>query len=93
MTDLVEKLEYTDCPNKDCPFDNALADDAGTEIERLQAKIKIANTRERKAFIAGANAVINDVDIEQVWQEYRSKDDSDWAVVKADNHSACKEQT
>lgn len=38
MTDLVEKLEYTDCPNKDCPFDNALADDAGAEIERLQAR-------------------------------------------------------
>ena len=57
---------------------------AGGEVS---SQLVQANAREHRAFYAGMKASasmapfnIDNVDVEQKWQQYRCQDDSDWAV-------------
>ena len=56
-------------------------------IEGLRDEILAANARERKAFIAGVQAVTESMpyttvfDEDQAWQQYRCQDETDWKVV------------
>ena len=54
---------------------------------RLEAELKQANARERKAFIAGWNGGLcaGNTDEEQAWQQYRCQNNSDWAALKTDD--------
>lgn len=53
------------------------------EMEALEADLKKANARERRAFQAGLyEDIAESVDEEQLWQQYRCQDDTDWKVVK-----------
>jgi len=53
------------------------------EIIQLTAELERRQGRERKAFVAGYNTVNSDADsdLEQAWQQYRCRDDSDFATV------------
>ena len=65
------------------------------EIERLLDQLTVANARERKAFMAGIDAVtshappsradMSDWDDEQAWHQYRCQDDSDWKMVSEED--------
>ncbi len=68
-----------------------LAHQLQKEVERLSSEVSTANARERKAFMAGIEAVQHGADFhdeEEAWQKYRCQDDSDWAVVSEGHESA-----
>ena len=68
------------------------------ENKRLTAEIRKANAREREAFMAGFTSRTlasftgraNMPDIEQAWQQYRCRDDTDWKSVDPDNDALDK---
>ena len=68
------------------------------ENKRLTAEIRKANAREREAFMAGFTGRTlasftgraNMPDIEQAWQQYRCRDDTDWKSVDPDNDALDK---
>ena len=85
-------VESSDLPDALCKIvTDCIAESAffNTEFESVFSEVTTANARERPTFIAGANAVMNDqdVDIEQAWQQYRCQDDTDWKVVSEEEEA------
>ncbi len=57
------------------------------DLETALAENKVANARERPAFMAGVEVGlalegIDRCDYEQEWQQYRCQDDSDWRAAR-----------
>ena len=92
ITDIADRLRAAGStnPSGTHPYES-LIDDAEDAIRTLRSEVSTANARERVAFMAGAYAVIgdkvNDIDIEQMWQQYRCQNETDWKAVSEDkNH-------
>lgn len=49
-------------------------------LGKAQDALVEANARERPAFFAGA-IDMDDANVEQAWQQYRCKDETDWKVA------------
>ncbi len=74
------------------------AERAGSEIWRLREKLSAANARERKAFENGVVILTNEagvpfsvtaeIDLEQLWQQYRCQDETDWRATTPEEAAA-----
>lgn len=88
MSNLVKSLREAAKPYRDLVgIDNkpTLLEVAANEIEKLSSKVTESNARERKAFMAGVEAVQHGADFhdeEEAWQQYRCQDDADWVVIQ-----------
>ena len=61
---------------------------SANELSRLSCENERANARERKAFMAGVEAVQHGADFhdeEEAWQQYRCRDETDWKVVSEED--------